>query len=208
MLQTTLQHLLRYWCELPPDRRHVRRRRAAGVIVVHGYEEVTASVGNMLVQYPFVSSQELWIVENAADGGVGAIAKRPQGGWVSVGALLAYRDPDGAIWNAGIVRHLNEEDDQTLGVGIELVAQGGVAISVRSAKCRAMSDNGVLCVWLASAGCKADEMQLLMPASLYSQLSPLEVTLYERAYLLVPARLLEAGPDYQIAVFKVHTKAA
>jgi hypothetical protein len=208
LLQTTLQHLLRYWCELPPDRRHVRRRCATGVIVVHGYEEVAASVGNMLVQYPFVSNQELWIIENAAQGGVGAVAKRPQGAWVSVGALLAYRDADAAIWNAGIVRHMNEEDDQTLGVGVEIVAQGGVTISVHSTKRRAVQDNGVLCVWLASAGCSADEMQLLMPASLYSPSSSLEATLYDRAYLLVPLRLLEAGPDYEIAVFKVYTKAA
>jgi hypothetical protein len=167
-----------------------------------------ASVGNMLVQYPFVSNQELWIIENAADGGVGAVAKRPQGAWVSVGALLAYRDADAAIWNAGVVRHMNEEDDQTLGVGVEVVAQGGVAISVRSTKRRAVQDNGVLCVWLANAGCRADEMQLLMPASLYSPSSPLEATLYDRAYLLVPLRLLEAGPDYEIALFKVYTRAA
>ncbi len=82
------------------------------------------------------------------------------------GHLLAYRDADSAIWNAGIVRHLNEDDDQTLGLRVEVVAQGGVAVSVRSAKPRAdVPDNGVLCVWLASADPKADEMQLLMPVS-------------------------------------------
>jgi hypothetical protein len=207
MLKTTLQHLLRYWCELPPDRRHVRQRRVNGVVVVHGFEEVVANVGNMLVQYPLMSNQEVWIVENAADGGVGAVVKRPHGAWVSVGTLLAYRYADGAIWNAGIVRHLNEDDDQTLGVGVEVVAQGGVAVSVRSAKPRAdVPDNGVLCVWLASAGHKADEMQLLMPVSLYSSSSVMEATLYDRRYLLSPVRLLKAGLDYEIALFKLRTE--
>jgi len=200
MLETTLQHLLRYWCELPPDRRHVRQRRANGVVVVHGFEQVLANVGNMLVQYPLMRDQEVWIVENAADGGVGAVVKRPHGAWVSVGTLLAYRDADGAIWNAGIVRHLNEDDDQTLGVGVQVVAQGGVAISVRSAQGH---ENGVLCVWLASAGCKEDEMQLLMPVSLYSPSSVMEATLYDRRYLLSPVRLLEAGLDYEIALFRL-----
>ena len=131
MLETTLRHLLRYWYELPPDRQHVRQRRANGVVVVHGFEKVVANVGNMLVQHPVMSNEEAWIVENAANGGVGAVVKRPHGAWVGVGTLLAYRYADGAIWNAGIVRHLNEDDDQTLGVGIQVVAQGGVAISVR-----------------------------------------------------------------------------
>ena len=166
-----------------------------------------ANVGNMLVQHPLMSNEEIWIVENAADGGVGAVVKRPQGAWVSVGTLLAYRDADGAIWNAGIVRHLNEDDDQTLGVGIQVVAQGGVAISVRSANPRAnVPANGVLCVWLAGAGCKADEMQLLMPASLYSSSLVMEATLYDRSYLLSPVRLLEAGLDYEIALFRLRAE--
>ena len=207
MLETTLQHLLRYWCELPPDRQHVRQRRATGVVVVHGFEEVVANVGNMLVQYPLMSDQEVWIVENAADGGVGAVVKRPHGAWVSVGTLLAYRYADGAIWNAGVVRHMNEDDDQTLGVGVQVVAQGGVAISVRSAEHRAdVPDNGVLCVWLASVGCKSDEMQLLMPVSLYSPSSVMEATLYDRRYVLSPVRLLEAGSDYEIALFRLRTE--
>ncbi len=207
MLETTLRHLLRYWYELPPDRQHVRQRRANGVVVVHGFEKVVANVGNMLVQHPLMSNEESWIVENAADGGVGAVVKRPHGAWVSVGTLLAYRDADGAIWNAGIVRHLNEDDDQTLGVGVQVVAQGGVAISVRTAHPRAdVPANGVLCVWLAGAGCKADEMQLLMPVSLYSPSSVMEATLYDRSYLLSPVRLLEAGVDYEIALFRLRTE--
>jgi hypothetical protein len=204
MLEATLQHLLRYWCELPPDRRHVRQRRANGVAVVHGFDQVASHVGNMLTQPASTGNQESWIVENAADGGVGAVVKRPRGAWVKVGTLLAYRYAEAAIWNAGIVRHLNEDDDQTLGVGVQLVAQGGVAISVRSIESRAdIPDSGALCVWLASAGCKANEMQLLMPASLYSPASAMEAALYDRRYVLSPVDLLAQGPDYEIALFQL-----
>ena len=209
MLEATLQHLLRYWCELPPDRRHVRQRRANSVVVVHGFENVASHVGNILIQHPSMSNQETWIVENAADGGVGAVVKRPHGAWVGVGALLAYRYADAAIWNAGIVRHLNEDDDRTLGVGVQVVAQGGVAVSVRSVEPRAdIPDNGALCVWLASAGCKANEMQLLMPVSVFSTASAIEATLYDRRYVLAPIRLLAAGSDYEIALFRLRTNDA
>jgi hypothetical protein len=42
-----------------------------------------------------------------------------------------------------------------------------------------------------------------MPAALYSPSSPLEATLYDRRYLLIPLRLLEAGSDYELGLFKV-----
>jgi hypothetical protein len=203
MLQTTAQHVLRYWCEPPADRRHVRRRLAARVVVVHGFEEVAANVGNMLIEYPFVSDQEIWLCENAAEGGMAALVKSPHGAWVNVGELLAYRYPDSATWNAGIVRHMSEEDDQTMCVGVEAVARGGVAVSVSGGKRRGdVHDDGVLCVWLAEAGCEASQMKLLMPARLYAPSSALEATLYDRRYLLIPLALLESGPDYELGLFK------
>jgi hypothetical protein len=94
-----------------------------------------------------------------------------------------------------------------LGVGVQVVAQGGVAISVRTAEPRTdVPANGVLCVWLAGAGCKAGEMQLLMPVSLYSPSSVMEATLYDRSYALSPVRLLQAGVDYEIALFRLRTE--
>ena len=49
-------------------------------------------------------------------------------------------------------------------------------------------------------------MQLLMPVSLYSPSSVMEATLYDRSYLLSPVRLLEAGVDYEIALFRLRTE--
>ena len=98
---------------------------------------------------------------------------------------------------------MSEEDDQTLCVGVEVVAQGGVAVSVDGNKPRAdLQDNGVLCVWLAGAGCEPHEVKLLMPAALHSSSSALEATLHDRRYLLIPLRLLDAGPDYELGLFK------
>jgi hypothetical protein len=78
---------------------------------------------------------------------------------------------------------------------------------VRRANPRANAlSNGVLCVWLAGAGCKADEMQLLMPPSLYSSSSMMEATLYDRSYVLSPGRLLDAGVDYEIALFRLRSE--
>ena len=88
---------------------------------------------------------------------------------------------------------MSEEDDQALCVGVESVARGGVAVSVSGGKRRAdVHDDGVLCVWLAEAGCEAGEMKLLMPARLYARSSALAATLYDRRYLLIPLALLES----------------
>jgi hypothetical protein len=99
---------------------------------------------------------------------------------------------------------MSEEEDQTLCVGVELIAQGGVAVSVRGNNRGAnIQDDGVLCVWLAGAGCGEREVKLLMPTSLYSPAATLDATLYDRKYRLTPLRLLEAGPDYELGLFKV-----
>jgi hypothetical protein len=46
-------------------------------------------------------------------------------------------------------------------------------------------------------------MKLLMPLGVYAKASALEATLHDRRYLLIPLRLLEAGPDYELGLFKV-----
>jgi hypothetical protein len=195
----TLEHLMRYWCATPPERRHLRRRDAKRIVVVHGFDEVMAKVGNVPSAYPFVSSQESWLVDNSAEGGLGAIAASTQGAWAGIGSLLAYRYPEDGAWNAGIVRHVTDEEDGRF-LGIELLSPGGIAVTLRKVGTRqAPNAQGFLGVWLA--GRTADEIKLLMPAGSHSARVSLEMHLHDRQYLLTPGVLMEAGPDYEVAFY-------
>ena len=203
LVRATLQHLIRYWCEVPQERLHVRRRLATRVSVVHGFEEVAANVGSSLAAYPFVSAREAWLVENSADGGFGALVTSPQAAWLRIGELIAYSYGERAPWNAGIVRHITEEDDNQRYVGVELISPGGITVSLyRPGRRRDVEQGGVLCVWLSGKSGDPNEIRVLMPVGLYSQSSSLEMRAHDARCLLMPLRLLEAGADYEVALFK------
>jgi hypothetical protein len=195
----TLQHLIRYWCDTPPDRRHIRRREPQRIAVSHGFEEVVAKVGNLPTAYPFVSAQETWLVENSAEGGIGALVASPHGTWVTIGSLVAFRYPEASLWNLGIVRHLSEEKVDRF-IGIELVSRGGVAVSLRRAGARSVvAGEECLGVWLAGDPSRDGGVRLLVPRGMHSPATKLHMRIHERDYVLSPGTLLAAGSDYQIA---------
>jgi hypothetical protein len=195
----TLQHLVRYWCDSPPERRHARRRAPQRISVSHGFEEIVAKVGNLPTAYPFVSAHETWLIENTGEGGIGAIVTKPHGEWAAIGHLIAFRYPEAGVWNLGIVRHLTEEKADRF-LGIELVSRGGVAVSLRTPKGgRSRSNTDCLGVWLAGEPWKDGTITLLVPRGAYSPSSPLLMYVHDRHYLLSPRDLAVEGADYQIA---------
>ena len=208
IVRATLQHLIRYWCEVPQERRHARRRLASRIIVVHGFDEVAAKVSSSLAAYPFVSDQEAWLVENSADGGIGALVSTPHGAWVGVGELIAYRLGESSPWNAGIVRHISQEDDDTRYVGVELLGPGqGIVSLYRPGRRRDAEQGGVRCVWLSGDTDQSNEIRLLMPRGLYSVHSSLEMRDDNRRCLLMPLRLLETGADYEVGFYNALQRA-
>jgi len=195
----TLRHLLRYWCDGPPERRHSRRREPQRISVAHGFEEVVAKVGNLPSAYPFVSAQETWLIDNSAEGGIGALVASPHGKWATIGSLVAFRYPEAGVWNLGIVRHLSEEEADRF-LGIELVSRGGVAVSLRRSKGRGLAlGDGCLGVWLAGEASTNGQIRLLTPRGIYSPSAALQLYVHDREYLLTPRDLIAAGADYQIA---------
>jgi cyclic-di-GMP-binding protein len=202
LIKATLHHLIRYWCNAPPDRRHPRHRKLLRISVVHGYEEVVANVGNLPASYPFVSEQETWLVEDQSISGFGAIVAAPKGSWVTVGTLIAFRG-DNSCWYAGIVRRVKEEDDQARSVGVETLAQGGLGVWLYRHGAQ-HEEEGTLCVWLSGGEPSSEkEIRLLMPAAAYSPSSTRVMRVHDNQYLLTPVALLHTGADYEVVRYRV-----
>lgn len=194
----TLQHLIRYWCDGPPERRYPRRRVPQRIAVSHGFEEVVAKVGNLPTAYPFVSAQETWLIENSGEGGIGALVANPHGTWATIGCLVAFRYPEASVWNLGIVRHLTEEKVDRF-LGIELVSRGGVAVSLRRSKGRRpTAGDDCLGVWLAGDASKDRQIRLLVPRGMYSASGALHMYVHDREYVLTPRELIAGGTDYEV----------
>lgn len=202
-IRATIRHLLRQWRPPLPQRRHDRRRQSTPMAVVHDLDEVSANVGGQ--SYPFVSEQETWLVDNRSDSGLHAIVMSPQGRWIEIGSLIAFREGDDAIWSAGVVRRVTREDDDTRQVAVETIAHGGAAVTVLplTAANRAEAIEGLVCTLLVGRNAATDELTLLMPPKSFSATAAREMRAYDRHYRLVPLRLIESAAGYEIARFKV-----
>jgi len=179
--------------------------------VVYDFDEVTAKVGSVALQSPFVAEQETWTIENRSSHGLRARVPSPQGLWITVGSLVAYRQQDDSVWSVGVVRRLKHKRDETREVALETLARGGSAVTVLpriagKAKDRE-SDQGVLSVLLPGSASAGEEVRLLSPPGTFSETMPLEMRAYDRAYVLFPIELVETGADFQIARFKILANA-
>ncbi len=205
-IRATVRHLVRYWERPLPERRSSRERHVARIAVVHDYDEVVANVGGLALEYPFVSEQETWIVENRSRDGLHALVPSPHGRWVRLGSVLAFREDDESAWRPAVVRRIVRDDDDARYVAVETLADGGTAVTVIPGVAAASAESGregVLCVLLAGRNGVTDEVTLLLPAAAYSSRSPIEMRAYDRRYRLMPVRLAESGDGYRIARFKI-----
>jgi len=205
VIRATAHHLLRYWSPPLPERRSVRQRDIGHVTVVYGLDEISGKVGAVTLDSPFVSEQETWFVENHSETGLRARVPSPYGRWIGVGSLVAFRAPNDSLWRVGIVRRLARHADDSRNVAVETLARGGAAVTVRPrpAPKEKSQERGVLCLLLISTGDTPQEVMLLSPPGTFSATLPLEMRSYDRATVLIPIELVEAGSDYQLARYKM-----
>lgn len=207
LVQATLRHLMRYWGPKLPERRQRRRRHVERVSIVHNYEEVVANVGGLFFESPFVSNEEEWVIENESESGFGASVAQPNGVWLKVGNLIGIRREDGVAWGAAIVRRVSLDEGGNRRIGIEVLASGGVAVTILSdaphSKDSTIAEEGELCILLPSPGAQSGESTLLMRHGLFSPNRNLVMRAYDRQYVLVPFRLLRRGPEFDLGRYRI-----
>jgi hypothetical protein len=206
----TLAHLIRYWSYELPERRDLRRRHVEPVSVVHEFSEVVANAGGLFLESPFVSNEEEWLVDNESKSGFGALVRKPLGQWVHVGQLIGVRRDEGVTWAVGIVRRVTSDAEGARRVGIQIVSQGGAAVTVmpiaQPVRSGAIASEGEVCVLLASSTLQAGEATLLLRPGLFVPGRPLEMRAYDKRYLLTPLALVEQGEEFEVARYKLHER--
>jgi hypothetical protein len=205
VIRATARHLLRYWNPPLPERRSPRQQEIAQITVVYDFDEVTAKLGAVALQSPFVAEQETWSVEDRSQHGLRARVASPQGRWITIGSLVAFREPDDSLWSVGVVRRMARQGDDSRQVAVEMLARGGSAVTVlpRIGERDRPSEQGVLSVLLPGPNGAREDVMLLSPPGTFSDTLPLEMRAYDRAYVLFPIELIEKGADFQIARFKI-----
>ena len=205
-----MQHLALYWSDNPPARGSERRKIAARITVVRTFKQMLKNIlpaadDNSLDFRPRDGS-ESWVIANVSDGGFGAIVPPLKGDWVRIGSVLGVQTETTQQWAAGVVRRISRDELQQRNVGIQLISDTVIAVTLLST-----GDGSALsstreehpAVLLSTVLDKNSEIDLLLPARSFILDHQLEMNVRGKRYCLIPSELVEVGENFDWARFKV-----
>jgi len=201
-----LEHLGRHWWERRPERKAERRRSLSQIGVVYGFGEVMTRFADELADQ-MRAPADTWGVENESDGGYGAVLPMGSGEWLQVGKVLAIKPEGSRVWGVGIVRRLAAQDGGQRHVGIELLARGARQVTLRQRTDGQLFCKALLLPSNSGGGASQGEVIVLLPAGSFSSESNLELEVYSTNYILEPRILLESGNEFEMARYRIVSRA-
>ncbi|MDH5341939.1 MAG: hypothetical protein OEW79_03795 [Betaproteobacteria bacterium] len=209
-----LRHLAIYWSDDVPARTAARRQTATRMTVLHGMTEIMRMLDpdnsdELDFSSPAAAGSvaESWIVENASDGGYGAIIPAARGDWVRVGALIGLKTETSQRWGAGIIRRVARDQHQQRRVGVQVLSNVAIPVRLRKSGNSVASgptDSGLL---LSATPNSRGEVGVVLREGLYNSRDSLDMVVNNKHYLLMPSRLAEGGEDFDWAMFKVMARS-
>lgn len=210
---TVLRHLAQYWSDQPPARSSERRRTTARITVVPGMAEVLNRLDpahSDSLDFHQESAAESWVVENVSDGGYGAIVPTVKSDWLKVGAVIGVQPESSPYWGVGILRRISRDEKQQRRVGIQLLSKTVIPIKLArpattSSPVAPREPEGA--ILLSTSPDSRGEVGVLMREGTYNARDSLEMAVKGKSFLLMPAKIVEDGEDYDYARFKVLQRA-
>jgi hypothetical protein len=199
---SVLKHLAVYWSEKPPGRASERRATTARITIVPGYfallDELERDETDALNFS--VSNAESWVVENVSANGYGALVPASTSDWIRVGEMIGVQVEGTLEWGVGLVRRVMRDDQRQYHVGIEIMSRSVIMVRFSQGDPGNEPDNAVL---LSGTPDVNGEVGLIMRAGRYDPNVVLNVTGRSKSYVFEPSRMMDAGDDFDWAMFKI-----
>jgi len=214
VVAAVVRHLGAQWSDKPPVRSSERRQTAGRITVVPGLTEIlgvldpATSTGDALdfSQEQTAPSAESWIVVNVSDGGYGAIIPPQKSDWIKVGTLVGVQNEvSNKQWGVGLIRRITRDERQQRKVGIQLLTKTAIPIKVARSGAGREPQAAIL---LSTSPDKNGEVGVVMRDGIFNSRDSLDMTVKDKAYLLMPTGMVEDGEDFDWAKFKVMQRGA
>lgn len=164
------------------------------------------------------SHHERWLMENESAKGFGATVEKVDNDWIRLGKLMGLKPERSHYWVIGVVRRLALLESGQRNVGIEILAQNPVAVTLKASKPRhsGYTINGVDAVdivvpvnalYLPSSTEDKTGVSLILDSVEYVPGRHFELSARTRCYSIALGRLIEKGDDWVRASFEVLRKA-
>jgi hypothetical protein len=205
-----LKHLRQNWAPRPPVRKSERRRLAAQVSVLHGFDNLLGLLRPSELDLDFGAppAAETWAVENLSGGGFGAVlAQNVNTDWLRIGCLVCTQPASGGkVWDLGVVRRiardLCEGDRVEVHVGVQVLSRSP-QIGVFTTNIGRWA-NGVATVdgiVVPDTG-EPGGVLVALPPGMYLPGEQLLSVIGGRRHLMFPVGLVDRGADYDLIKFR------
>ena len=162
---------------------------------------------------------ERWLMENESAKGFGATVDTMNNDWVRLGKLVGLKPERSSLWVIGVVRRLSLLDSGQRNVGIEVLAQKPVAVTLRASKPRpsGYSVDGVdatdlvvpvNALYLPGNAEDKSGVSIILDSVEYAPGRHFQLSARSRAYSITLARVVEKGDDWLRASFDVERAKA
>lgn len=201
LVLSVIEHLALYWADEVPARSSQRRAVTTQLAVRRGFQATTNLLSSSAANNTGHGGiTEKWVVENASDGGYGAvIPPNKESDSLHIGGLICMRTETAKFWGVGIVRRIARDQYQQYHVGIQALSRAAIPVQVLAAGAR----EGNRAVLLSSSPDANGEVEVLLSVGSYAQNRSYEMQVNNKSYLLTPAKLIEGGDDFDWARYKL-----
>jgi hypothetical protein len=130
-----------------------------------------------------------------SDGGYGAIIPAVKSDWIKVGTLIGVQAEGSTYWGVGMIRRISRDEHQQRRVGVQLLSRTAIPIKLARASTVASFNAGREPgpgILLSTAPDSHGEVGVVMREGIFNARDSLEMIVRDKAYLLMPSRMVEA----------------
>lgn len=188
-------------CILPPlTRKNVRRKLKVNLNVSHGFQNL---IDNTDIGLNFGnSSNSIWEVEDVSATGFRSVVAPNQLENIKIGTLIGSKPENMGNWGVGIVRRLSRDAQNNLQVGVEILSNQVIGISLTVADRSRAEDADYLALHLSKPNDNSGEAWLIMKPGTFLPSRSFNMGLEGKTYLLLSLGLVESGDDYDLARYR------
>ena len=194
------RHLARYVSATPPLRCNPRRKLSVNLYVANGLSELDELADTRWGSMGEVG--EYWETDDISSNGF--LCRLPSGraSKVKIGELIGLQPEKVERWGAGIVRRLSRDAQNNLLIGVEMLSNQLVGVTLHDHLNGGGSVGEQRALYLNKPSDESGEAWLLMKPDTFSGKRSLEMTMDNQRYLLMPLELLQQGEDYDLARYR------
>lgn len=199
MLGDVARRLISFFALPPQARRSPRRRIKVNLQVTNGFFKVLeqTDVGLNFSQ----ENGESWDVEDISATGFRSVIANGKVVGLKIGSLVGSKPENVPNWGVGIVRRLSRDEQNRLHIGVEVLSNQIVGVTLNDASGLSMEGEQVA-LYLNRPNDSSGDAWLLQKPDTFSAGRSLSMRAGDKSFLLLPLGLVEKGEDFDFARYR------